>query len=159
LSFWAVAQTKPQHEHIARIWLMRSGFETYAPRIKYRSGRIMRLFPTYIFVRVIDRWYPILWSPGVLRLLMSGEQPARLPELEVLRIRRREVNGFVKLPRKGPTYGQRVRILRGSFEGRMALYEGQAAEERECVLLELLGQMVPVELPSRDVEGAQSLAS
>jgi len=59
MSYWAVAQTEPMREHTVRLLLMRLGYETYAPRIRHRK-RIALLFPTYVFVRVIQRWYPIL---------------------------------------------------------------------------------------------------
>src|SRR5262245_16951655 len=87
--YWAVAQTEPQREHIARLWLMRLGYETYAPRVRLRRGRVVRLFPTYIFVRVFERFYPILWTPGILRLLMAGQRPARLPASHILALTRR----------------------------------------------------------------------
>jgi transcription antitermination factor NusG len=68
-------------------------------------------------------------------------------------IRKREVNGFVKLPmpdrRLKP--GQKVRIVSGSFAGQIGLYQGQTSRDRERVLLELLGQAVPVELPGKDI--------
>jgi transcription antitermination factor NusG len=112
------------------------------------------LFPGYIFVRVIEQFYPIMWTPHVVRLLMSGDQPARLPERTMSEIRKREIGGFVKLPL--PTNhvrkGQQVRITRGSFEGQTALCEGMSGKDRVWVLLNLMGQKVPVELPGRDVE-------
>jgi transcriptional antiterminator RfaH len=153
MSFWAVVQTEAQREHITRLLLMRLGFETYAPRIKVRN-RISLLFPTYIFVRIIDRWYPILWTAHVVRLLMAGDKPACLKEEMMANIRKREdKNGFVKLPmpdrRLKP--GQKVRVISGSFAGQVGLYQGQTSREREKVLLELLGQAVPVELPGKDI--------
>jgi transcription antitermination factor NusG len=152
VSYWAVVQTETQREHIARTLIMRAGYETYAPRIKTKRGSAL-LFPTYIFVRIIDRWYDVRWTPGVLRVLMAtDERPARLGDEIVLGFRRREVRGFVKLPGpKRPRRGQKVRITRGSFEGHVALYDGMSGPERERVLLALLGQMVTVELPARDV--------
>lgn len=152
MSYWAVVQTETQREHIARTLLMRASYETYAPRIKSKRGGAQLLFPTYIFVRVVDRWYPIRWTPGVLRILMAGDQPAPLADEIVLGFRRREVRGFVKLPPpRKPRRGQKVRITRGSFEGHVALYEGMSGPDRERVLLALLGQMVSVELPARDI--------
>jgi transcriptional antiterminator RfaH len=152
MSFWAVVQTEAQREHITRLLLMRLGFETYTPRIKIRN-RISLLFPTYIFVRIVDRWYPILWTAHVVRLLMAGDKPACLKDEIMTNIRKREINGFVKLPmpdrRLKP--GQKVRVISGSFAGQIGLYQGQTSREREKVLLELLGRQVPIELPSRDV--------
>jgi transcriptional antiterminator RfaH len=153
MSFWTVIQTETQREHTARLMLMRQGFETYMPRIRMKADRIALLFPSYIFCRIIDRWWAARWSIGVTKILMNGDQPARVPEQILKEIRQREVGGFVKLPRqnKGKRRGQKVKIIRGSFEGKLAIYDGMTGKERERVLLELLGQMVPVELPSRDV--------
>ena len=150
---WAVIQTQPQYEHVVRLLLMRANFETYLPRIKVHN-RITPLFPSYLFVLLAERsWYPVMWTPHVTRLLMSGDRPAQLPEEVIVQIRRREQNGLVKLPNpsKRPKKGQMVRIIRGSFEGRLALYEGMSGKDRERVLLDLLGQTVPVELPAKDI--------
>jgi transcription antitermination factor NusG len=153
MSYWAVVQVESQCEHVVRLLLMRARYETYLPRIRVRS-RIASLFPGYLFVRIVDRWYPVIWTVGVVRLLMSGDQPARLPERTMVEIRKREIGGFVKLP--SPTNrlrkGQRVRIVSGSFEGQTALCEGMSGKDRVWVLLNLMGQKVPVELPGRDVE-------
>jgi transcription antitermination factor NusG len=64
----------------------------------------------------------------------------------------------VALPPPPPrlTRGQRVRITGGPFEGHRGLWAGQAAHDREQVLLELLGQKdVPVTVPSDDVVAMQ----
>jgi transcriptional antiterminator RfaH len=153
MSFWAIVQTETQREHTARLMLMRQGFETYMPRIRINTDRIALLFPTYIFCRIIDRWYSARWTIGVTRMLMDGDQPARISEQILEEIRQREVGGFVKLPKQnnGKRPGDKVKIIRGSFEGRLAIFDGMSGKERERVLLELLGQLVPVELPSRDV--------
>jgi transcriptional antiterminator RfaH len=152
MSFWAVVQAEAQREHAARLLLMRLGFETYMPRIKVRN-RISLLFPTYVFVRVVDRWYPILWTAHVVRLLMAGDKPAQLKDEIMASIRKREVAGFVKLPLPNRQLkpGQKVRVIAGSFNGQIGLYQGQTSRDRERVLLELLGQAVPVELPGKDI--------
>ena len=149
---WWVVQTEAQREHLVRLLLMRHGFTTYAPRIKIR-GRIAWLFPTYLFIAARDQFYSVLWLPGVIRLLMAGDQPAKIPEDIVTQIRKREHNGFVRLPNASRQLrkGQKVRIVRGSFEGQVGLYEGMSGKDRERVLLELLGQVVPVELPGKDI--------
>jgi len=152
MSYWAVVQCEAQKEHAVRLLLMRHGFTTYAPRIKLRN-RIGLLFRTYVFVHIHDRWYPILWTPHVVRLLMSGDKPAKLEDAIVTHIRKREVGGFVKLPlpNRNLKPGQRVRVINGAFQGQIGLYQGQTGRDRERVLLELLGQSVPVELPSPSI--------
>jgi transcriptional antiterminator RfaH len=150
---WIVVQTESQREHLARLFIMRLGLETYLPRIKTKLGREALLFPTYVFTRIEDRWYDVAWSPGVLRILMSGDRPAPLPERIIATIRRREFGGFVRLPTTSHRLrrGQPVRITRGSFEGMIGVYDGMNARERERVLLELLGRAVPVEFAPADI--------
>jgi transcription antitermination factor NusG len=151
MSYWAVVQTEAQREPVTRLLLMRLGFETYTPRIRIKQ-RIGLLFPTYVFVRVVDRWYPIRWTEHVVRLLMAGDKPAQLKDEIMAEIRKREVGGFVKLPvQRRLKPGQKVSIIAGSFAGHIGLYAGMSSRERERVLLELLGQQVSVELPSKHI--------
>ena len=151
VSFWAVVQCETQREHAVRLLLMRAGYETYLPRIRARN-RITPLFAGYLFVRLTRwRWYFVMWTPHVIRLLMSGDQPAQLPEEIVTQIRKREHNGLVRLPIRRLRKGERIRIVRGNFEGHIGLYDGMSGKDRERVLLELLGQHVPVELPAKDI--------
>jgi transcriptional antiterminator RfaH len=152
MSYWAVVQVESQYEHTVRLLLMRARYETYMPRIR-ANKRIALLFPGYLFVRIVERWYPVASTVGVVRLLMSGDRPARLSEKIVEGIRKRQVGGFVKLPSPPKLKkGQQVRVIRGSFEGQIAVYEGMTSKDRERVLLDLLGQKVPVELPGKDLE-------
>lgn len=149
---WWVVQTEAQREHLAISQLGRLGFSIYAPRIKHRS-RVAWLFPTYVFVAAAEQFYPVLWCPRVIRLLMSGDRPARLANNIIAAIHARERDGFVNLPApaKHLKKGQDVRILNGSFCGHVGLFDGASSRERVRVLLDLLGQAVPVELPEKDV--------
>jgi transcriptional antiterminator RfaH len=164
MSYWTVAQCETQRMHLTRLLLMRgeydaSGelirgpYETYMPLFKSKAGKILLLFPSYIFVKITVRWYPVAKTPGVTRVLMAGDQPARLPEDIVSTIRKREVGGLVKLPSNERRLhkGDKVKITRGSFEGQIGIYDGMSPRQRERVLLQLLGSWVPVELASTDV--------
>jgi transcriptional antiterminator RfaH len=136
------------------MFLMREGYETYAPRCKFK-GKVTLLFPSYLFVSVNERWYPIVASPGISQLIMTGETPARLPDAVLSALRRREgPDGFVRLPRAqrlGFQKGQSTRIMRGNFAGHLASFERMSGPERCKVLLALLGGRVSVELPLKDV--------
>ena len=152
MSYWSVVQTEAQKEHTVRLLLMRANFETYLPRIKVRS-RIALLFPTYLFVRIRDQFfYPVMWTPHVRRLLLAGDQPARLPDEVIMDIRKREKAGFVRLPQRSNLLkqGQKIRISNGSFSGHIGIYDGMSGKERARVLLELLGRKVSVELKESD---------
>lgn len=153
---WAVVQCEPSRESVVRLQLMRQKFTTYAPRIRLRHGKTAKLFPGYVFVWIERRWYEILWTIGVLRILMSGDRPAELPTAVVDEIKSREGrDGFVKLPpRRRPRRGQRVRVVAGSFAGCIGLYESTTSEERERILLEVLGCARRVDLPTGYIEAS-----
>ena len=156
---WWVVQTESQREHVVRVLLMRGRpkdglppCETYLPRIKHRS-RIAPLFPSYLFVRAIEQFYPVRWTEHVVRLCMAGDRPYPLPEAVITSLRKRESGGFIRLPLPPQLRrGQQVRVIRGSFEGLLAVHQGMGSRERVWVLLNLMGQQVPVQLPSRDLE-------
>lgn len=150
-----MAQTEPQREQLAADALERNGFTVYLPKLKLRTKRgfsLVPLFASYLFVGVNERWGSILWVPGVVRLLLAGDQPARLPEGVLREIRSREGrDGTVRLPAASRLAGTRVRILSGQFRGHLGIYQGMNSRQRERVLLELLGRAVPVELAPQDV--------
>ena len=150
MSYWAIAQTHSQRENAADDHLKRQGFLTYLPCIEIKKRRAP-LFPGYLFVRIDSAWYPILSTIGVKRLLRNGNQePSRIADPIVRKIREREVRGIVKLPKRMQP-GMQVRILRGTFKDFIGIYDGMGGKERERVLLELLGRKVPIEIHPDDL--------
>lgn len=157
--FWAVCQVESRREPFVRMLLELADFETYMPLIRVRHQmiryRTSLLFPSYIFVKIQDDcWYDVLWTPRVIRLIMSGDRPAKLPINAVEQLQRKTTrDGFVKLPSKPSIrLGDKVRILHGHFAGHIGLFDGQSAHERQRILLDLLGQKIAVEMPSGHVE-------
>jgi transcription antitermination factor NusG len=146
--YWAVAQTESQREHVAAKFLAQENYETYLPRIAVKGARerVVPLFPAYLFVRIVDRWWSIRWTVGILRVLMSDEQPAAISDKTIAAIQKREgENGLVKLPKPpGLKRGQSVRVVSGSFADRVGIYDGTTSGDRVRILLELLGRAVPV---------------
>jgi transcriptional antiterminator RfaH len=134
-----------------------AGYQTYLPRIRVRritqsrkvSVRTSPLFPGYAFVLIELQWHAARWSPGVLRLVLDGDRPARVPDKVIADLKGRECDGLVELP-PPPRFqrGDPVRIVRGVFTGQLALFEGQRPHERVAVLLQLLGR---VELAKRNI--------
>lgn len=150
MSYWAIAQTHAQRENAAADHLKRQGFVIYLPCIEVKKRRAP-LFPGYLFVRINSVWYPILSTIGVMRLLRNGEQePSKLADHIVRKIREREVRGIVKLPKRLQP-GMQVRILRGTFKDFIGIYDGMSGKERERVLLELLGRKVPIQIHPDDL--------
>src|SRR5262249_32258163 len=125
-------------EALATHCLALAGFTVYTPR--RREHRVLRgrrvevnppLFPGYAFVAITLQWHAARWSAGVVRLVMDGAAPARVPDAVIDEIRSREVRGLIELP-KPPRVrsGDAVRILHGPFEGRLAIYTGMKPRAR-----------------------------
>ena len=75
------------------------------PRVRERrrvNGRQVAttpaLFPGYAFVSIELQWHAARWCPGVLRLVLDGAQPARVPDKVIAELRERERNGLIELP-------------------------------------------------------------
>lgn len=156
MAYWSVAQTQVFCERRARQHLLNQGYECYLPLVQQtkivRHKKVRKtslLFPRYLFVRIVDHWYSIASSIGVSSVILNHEKkPARLSDAIIDGLRSRENHsGFIELPKKEEfKIGQTVRVVGGQFAGRVGLYDGMSSRQRERVLLELLGQLVPVEL-------------
>jgi transcriptional antiterminator RfaH len=107
-------------------------------------------------VRITLQWHAARWCPGVVRLVMDGLQPAKVPDAVIEEIRGRERNGAVELPKRRLQYGDRVKILAGPFRGHLAMYAGLSGPERVAVLLQILGGQQRATLAQRDVEAIMS---
>ena len=158
--YWACAQLEPQRERLATHCLALGGFEVYCPRlreqVRNRGRKIVRtppLFPGYAFVLIVSAWWTARWSPGVRRLVMDGEQPARVPDEVIADIRSRERNGLVELPKpRGLMPGMKVRVISGPLHDQIGLLVLLKPHERVLVLLQLLGGQQRVELARNAIE-------
>jgi transcriptional antiterminator RfaH len=159
--FWACARTQPQCERTAQRFLGQFGYETYLPRVRalrVNHGRRTEvrppLFPNYIFVAITLQWYSARWAPGVSTLVMIDKAtPARVPDRVIDEIRKRETNGAIDLIKPRPfRRGDRVRILKGPFTGRFAIFADMRPKERVEILLQLLGGEQRVTLAKKDIE-------
>jgi transcriptional antiterminator RfaH len=158
--YWACAQLVPQRERFALAMLARAEFTVYAPRLReWRSTKRqgmhqheLALFPGYAFLWIQLQWHAARWCPGVVRLVMDGLQPAKVPDAVIDEIRARERNGVLEVPRRQLKTGDQVRILAGPFQGHFAIYSGMSGPERVSVLLHILGAATRVSLASKDVE-------
>jgi transcriptional antiterminator RfaH len=160
--YWAAAQLQPQRDTLALHFLRQAGFETYAPRLRERRivhgrkvTRTPLLFPAYAFVYIQMQWHAARWAPGVVRLVMDGAQPARVPDAVIAEIKAREHGGLVELPKPSPArLGDRVKVTAGPFAGHVGLYAGMKPRERVEVLLRILGGAQRVTLAAAAIEPA-----
>ena len=109
------------------------------PRIRER--RIIRgrkafvtpaLFPGYVFVLVELQWHAIRRTPYVIKLIMNGERPARVPD-HARRVAPAEAKRADRLPAPPPAY-----VLARACGSRAGLSAGT---------LSLLGAQQRVTLP------------
>ncbi len=161
--FWFIVETPGNMERVAKRHLDFLGFETYLPMRQVEKtvvGRLMPLFPHYLFVLVdmdAPRWSHIRSSVGVRCILSAGDKPAAAPHDLVPAIRAREVMGIVQMPKTAAAkaaafeHGDVVRILDGRFCGYDALFDARMGKERIMVLLSFLGRSSRVSLAIKDV--------
>jgi transcriptional antiterminator RfaH len=161
MSYWAVVQTQTLRERLAQDHLKFAGFESYLPRVstwRRNYGRkiktVVPLFPCYLFLLVRLQWTAVCACPGVLRLVMAGAQPARLPDGVIEEIKRRERDGLINLPKRTLVPGDRVHITDGPFRGHLAIFADMSGSERVAVLLHVLGSLQRVTLPAANIEAA-----
>jgi transcriptional antiterminator RfaH len=160
MSYWGVIQSEPQRETVACHFLSQAGFETYCPRIEtpkpgLHQAKTSALFPRYLFVVIVDRFHTVRWTPGVTALLMRDGRPARIADSVVASIRACEGDdGLIKLSARpsGLRPGVPIRIVSGSFENRIGIYQDTSGPERSRILLSLLGREVVVQLATSDIE-------
>ena len=158
MPFWACLRLEARREHVAKRFLELAGYtEVYIPQIReqrIKGGRrcevISPLFPSYGFI-FLECWYAARWTIGVIDVLMDGAAPAKVPDRIITSIRAREINGLVTLPSRFKR-GDKVRVVRGPFRERLALYDGMNGHERVAILLSLLGSERRLMVPRGDIE-------
>lgn len=157
---WYLIYTKPLGEATARAHLARQGFEVYFPRVLQRIRRAGRwieqvspLFPRYLFVGLDEQRQalaPVRSTVGVAGVVKFGAQFTTVPEsvLQELRSRADPDSGMHRLQQPAQlVQGAAVRIDSGPFSGLEAAFEREVGTDRVMVLLNVLGQSVPVRMP------------
>jgi transcriptional antiterminator RfaH len=156
MPYWT-AHLQPGRANLALGLLKQFGYETYYPLIAGKRLKVpVGLFPGYAFIVATEHWWSANSCPGVRRLIRgNGERPAEIVDGIVDDIRRREGrDGLVKLPKpRGMQPGDRVRVVRGALEGKLAvLHANMNGHARVAVLLTMLGSERRVLLPRTNVK-------
>jgi transcriptional antiterminator RfaH len=156
-AYWAVARSVPRQDRLAVECVGLAGYETFVPKIRVRVGaqwRTTPLFVGYFFVRIVDQWRVLERTMGVSSVVKGGATPSRCPDEEIAKlIGRADPDGVIRLNARPPspsrhdfTPGAQVSIADGPFRGFDGIYAGQRAQERELILLDILGATRPVEI-------------
>lgn len=154
---WIVFYTKSRHEKKVTELLGRAGYEVFLPLHKVmrqwsdRKKKVeVPLFNSYIFVRIAPHQVnDVLQIPGVSWVIRHNGQPAVLHDNEYDMIRRFTESGlFLEASGIAESFvpGDRVRVLDGPLRGLQGVLEGSANEEKLCVLIEGIDQIIRVEI-------------
>lgn len=152
---WHLVQTKPRQEAMALTQLQRQGYECYMPMLAVEKLRRQRLqtvvepmFPRYLFVQLDHgeggkSWSPIRSTPGVQGLVRFRERAASVGAEIIDLLRRREV---CNAPKPLFQAGDMVLITQGPLAGFEAVFQMSDANQRACILLEILSRPVEVRI-------------
>ena len=159
MEHWYALYTKPRKEHQVNAFLQGQGVVTYLPTARRRVRRRDRpdrvvYFPCYLFARLDFQEVPhssVAWMPGVRRIVGAGEQPLVVAdELVTLiqgRLAEKEEEGYSEF-----NPGDQVRIISGPLRDLNAVFDRPvSAVERVRILLDVLGQMTPVEVEASNI--------
>jgi len=160
---WYLVYTKPRQETVAKINLVRQGYETYLPLTRQprrRQGKRVAvtapMFPRYLFIRLddqTDNWGPIRSTLGVVSLVRFGQTPAKVPlDLIALLRSHEDDQGFQVLPVDDYQRGRRVRITEGSLMGCEGIYLARSGRDRVLLLLEIMGKPARTQVEAAFIE-------
>lgn len=163
-SCWWAVYTRHQHEKTVATMLAAKGLEVFLPlydsmhRWKDRSKLIsLPLFPCYLFVQGGPaRRLQVLTTPGVHMLLTNGEHVAKVPEVEILAIRKTLAAAIKVEPHPFLNCGQTVRVKRGPLQGVEGILIRKKNQDRLVLSVEMLAQSVAVEIDASDVESVRA---
>jgi len=159
---WYVIRSKPRRERFVAEQLASQGMEVFFPAVKVhpinpRAARERAYFPSYLFAHVDLAEVGLTklrWLPAAVGLLEFGGEPAVVPEVLIVQLRRRVASiqaagGIVFADLKK---GEAVQITSGPFAGYEAIFDLRLkGSERVRVLLELLRRHVTVELDAGSI--------
>jgi transcriptional antiterminator RfaH len=162
---WSVVMTHTGAEHRALEHIERQDFPCFLPRFSKievvrgrRVEKVRALFPGYLFVEAIGRaWHSLLGTRGVIKVILSGEEPATVQCGFVERLMVACSNGVMVLqPPPRFNRGDRIRVegSRHALFGHVGIYDGMNQTGRLRVLFAMLGRYVPVELDETEVAAA-----
>lgn len=145
---WYAIKAHPLQEEKAFLNLLMQGIEVYFPKIIkkfWRKGKkvelLKPLFPGNIFAKfpVETHYRKVSYTRGVSKIVSFGGFPIPLEDEEIEVIKAREENGVVKLEDRNFSEGEKIKVVRGPFNGIEGVFVRELDDkERVEVLLKFL---------------------
>lgn len=166
--YWYVVNCECPKERAAAVALECGlGLTVYLPLVRRHVRGKLRdspFFSGYLFVQANLRegevgLTAINATPGVIRVVAFGREPAQVPESVIELVRRQVdvINAQGGLPTHTFHHGNTVRISGGPLEGLNGIFlEQRSSNERARVLIEFLGQLRQLELETHLLEPASA---
>ena len=162
---WYAVHTQPRREQVAETHLRALGATTFCPRYRqrvilhgYRREVVRPLFPGYLFASfdVSRDFRAVHYATGVRGVVAFGGEPAVVPPELLTGIETRMENGYVVLPPRSFSVGERVEIIDGPFQGHTGIFQaGLSGAERVAILLDTLKYNARVVLDREAVRGLE----
>ena len=156
---WVALYTQPHKEQMVSEFLQGEGLEVYLPQVRNKVQRgdrrsLRPFFPHYLFLQHpgAEKLAEVRWTPGLRQIVAFGNRPALIPDQLIQSIRKR-LKTF-ELGDEDPFKpGQKVRIIRGPFEGMEAIFDQRlSGKDRVRVFFELVNRLqVSVEMSQQDL--------
>ena len=155
---WFILQFKSNSHHLAAKNLNRQGFETFLPLHETTSRRLSRfintskpLFQGYMFIkfdRAESEWHKINSTYGVSRLITFNSILKSIPNSFIDSLMKRYDLSGKLLPIQKLKKGDQVTVLKGPFANFIATVEKYEADQRVCILMDLMGRKAKIQTPS-----------
>ena len=157
---WYAVCTRHQHEKAAARILEYKEFEVFLPLYKARrrwKDRVKELsvplFPGYLFIREgLERWLPIITTPGVCNIVGCRGRPAAIPHSEIEGVRRIVESTLRVEPHPFLRSGDWVRVKYGPIAGVEGILLRKKNIARLVLSVEMLGKSAAVEVDATHVE-------
>jgi len=157
---WYAVCTRHQHEKAAARILEYKEFEVFLPLYKARrrwKDRVKELsvplFPGYLFIREsLERWLPIITTPGVCNIVSCGGRPVAIPRSEIEGVRRIVESTLRVEPHPFLRSGDWVRVKYGPIAGVEGILLRKKNIARLVLSVEMLGKSAAVEVEATNVE-------
>ena len=157
---WYAIHTRHQHEKTVARLLDGKGFETFLPLYsavhRWKTGvkeLSLPLFSCYVFLRgPLDRWLPVLTTPGIHTVVGFGGKPAMIPRSEIEAVRRVVESSIKAEPHPFIKCGDRVRIKAGPLQGLEGVLLRKKNLWKLLLSVEMLERSVAVEVDAYMVE-------
>ena len=158
---WFILQFKSNSHQRATKNLNQQGFETFLPLHETTSRRLSRfintskpLFPGYMFVkfdRAESAWHKINSTYGVSRLITFNSILKSIPTTIVDSLMMRYDLSGKLLPLQKLKKGDQVEVLKGPFANFIATVEKYEADQRICILIDLMGRKTKIQTTSDNI--------